>query len=110
MCYIFCSLVFLDTDQAHDILIRTRRYNSGWLEEVQAGDLKRECLEEKCTYEEAREVFEHTEITVRAVLFFSMTQSFWLFFFNWQIHTSVCLSVCLFFLRMNSGINTTVSL
>ncbi|XP_049426449.1 coagulation factor VII [Epinephelus fuscoguttatus] len=55
--------VFLDPRRAHDILVRTRRYNSGWLEELQMGDLKRECLEEKCTYEEAREVFEHTETT-----------------------------------------------
>lgn len=76
MCHIFCLLVFLDTNQAHDILIRTRRYNSGWLEELQAGDLKRECLEELCTYEEAREVFEHTEITVRTVLFSFTTQRF----------------------------------
>lgn len=57
--------VFLDPDGAHGILVRTRRYNSGWLEELQMGDLKRECLEEKCSYEEAREVFEHTETTVR---------------------------------------------
>ncbi|XP_041637979.1 coagulation factor VII-like [Cheilinus undulatus] len=55
--------VFLDPDRAHGVLVRTRRYNSGWLEELQRGDLKRECLEEKCTYEEAREVFEHTETT-----------------------------------------------
>ncbi|KAM7365846.1 hypothetical protein PAMP_016744 [Pampus punctatissimus] len=55
--------VFLGPDQAHGVLVRTRRYNSGWLEELQMGDLKRECLEEKCTYEEAREVFEHNEIT-----------------------------------------------
>lgn len=33
------------------------------------GDLKRECLEEKCSYEEAREVFEHTELTVRLAAF-----------------------------------------
>ncbi|XP_059183730.1 coagulation factor VII-like [Centropristis striata] len=60
-----CQLasVFLDPDRAHGVLIRTRRYNSGWLEELQMGDLKRECLEEKCSYEEAREVFEHTEAT-----------------------------------------------
>ncbi|XP_028255577.1 coagulation factor VII-like [Parambassis ranga] len=55
--------VFLDPDQAHGVLVRTRRYNSGWFEELQMGDLKRECLEEKCSYEEAREVFEHTELT-----------------------------------------------
>lgn len=28
------------------------------------GDLERECLEEKCSFEEAREVFEHAETTV----------------------------------------------
>ncbi|XP_034460423.1 coagulation factor VII-like [Hippoglossus hippoglossus] len=55
--------VFLDPDRAHDVLVRTRRYNSGWFEELQKGDLKRECLEERCSYEEAREVFEHTEST-----------------------------------------------
>ncbi|XP_026157129.1 coagulation factor VII-like [Mastacembelus armatus] len=55
--------VFLDRDRASDVLVRTRRYNSGWFEELQMGDLKRECLEEKCSYEEAREVFEHTETT-----------------------------------------------
>uniref|UniRef100_A0A3B4TCY3 Coagulation factor VII n=1 Tax=Seriola dumerili TaxID=41447 RepID=A0A3B4TCY3_SERDU len=55
--------VFLDPDRAHGVLVRTRRYNSGWFEELQMGDLKRECLEEKCSYEEAREVFEHTETT-----------------------------------------------
>ncbi|XP_041834358.1 coagulation factor VII isoform X2 [Melanotaenia boesemani] len=55
--------VFLDLHQAHGVLVRTRRYNSGWFEELQKGDLKRECVEEKCSYEEAREVFEHTELT-----------------------------------------------
>ncbi|XP_034035379.1 coagulation factor VII [Thalassophryne amazonica] len=55
--------VFLDPDGAHAVLVRTRRYNSGWLEELQRGDLERECLEEKCTFEEAREVYEHTETT-----------------------------------------------
>ncbi|XP_056287219.1 coagulation factor VII-like isoform X1 [Pseudoliparis swirei] len=55
--------VFRDPDRAHGVLVRTRRHNSGWLEELQMGDLKRECLEERCSYEEAREVFEHTETT-----------------------------------------------
>ncbi|XP_075333048.1 coagulation factor VII-like [Odontesthes bonariensis] len=55
--------VFLDPHRAHGVLVRTRRYNSGWFEELQMGDLKRECLEEKCSFEEAREVFEHTELT-----------------------------------------------
>lgn len=65
-----CLAVFLDPDDAHGVLVRTRRYNSGWFEELQVGDLKRECLEEKCSYEEAREVFEHTETTVS--FFFSL--------------------------------------
>lgn len=29
------------------------------------GNLERECLEEKCSYEEARETFEHEQATVR---------------------------------------------
>ena len=57
--------VFLNPDRAHGVLVRTRRFNSGWFEELQMGDLKRECLEERCSYEEAREVFDHTEATVR---------------------------------------------
>ncbi|XP_026219557.1 coagulation factor VII [Anabas testudineus] len=63
----FCSCqpasVFLNPDQANGVLIRIRRYNSGWFEELQMGNLERECLEEKCSYEEAREVYEHTETT-----------------------------------------------
>lgn len=59
----------LDTDRANVVQVRTRRYNSGWLEELQVGDLKRECLEERCSYEEAREVFEHDRTTVRSVLY-----------------------------------------
>ncbi|XP_017260452.1 coagulation factor VII [Kryptolebias marmoratus] len=55
--------VFLDPPQAHGVLVRTRRYNSGWFEEMKMGDLERECLEEKCSFEEAREVFEHDETT-----------------------------------------------
>uniref|UniRef100_A0A3B3ZTP9 Coagulation factor VII n=1 Tax=Periophthalmus magnuspinnatus TaxID=409849 RepID=A0A3B3ZTP9_9GOBI len=43
--------------------VRSRRANTGWLEELQKGDLRRECVEELCSYEEAREVFEHTETT-----------------------------------------------
>ncbi|XP_077423153.1 coagulation factor VII-like [Vanacampus margaritifer] len=55
--------VFLNRDEARSVLVRSKRFNSGWLEELQKGDLKRECLEEKCSYEEAREVFEHQEAT-----------------------------------------------
>uniref|UniRef100_A0A665TYN0 Coagulation factor VII-like n=1 Tax=Echeneis naucrates TaxID=173247 RepID=A0A665TYN0_ECHNA len=63
LCGCQAASVFLDPDRAHEVLVRIRRFNSGWFEELQTGDLKRECLEEKCSYEEAREVFEHTETT-----------------------------------------------
>lgn len=50
---------------AHTVLLRQRRYNSGHLEEVLHKDnLERECKEELCTMEEAREVFENDEKTV----------------------------------------------
>uniref|UniRef100_A0A3Q2R338 Coagulation factor IXa heavy chain n=1 Tax=Fundulus heteroclitus TaxID=8078 RepID=A0A3Q2R338_FUNHE len=55
--------LFLEPQEAHGVLVRTRRYNSGWFEELKLGDLERECLEEICSFEEAREVFEHTEMT-----------------------------------------------
>ncbi|XP_059936057.1 coagulation factor X isoform X2 [Mesoplodon densirostris] len=54
--------VFLPRDQAHRVLQRVRRANS-FLEELKKGNLERECLEEACSYEEAREVFEDTEKT-----------------------------------------------
>ncbi|XP_053555218.1 coagulation factor IX isoform X2 [Bombina bombina] len=63
----FCSAertVFLSDKSASSILTRTKRYNTGRLEEFVPGNLERECLEEKCSYEEAREVFENTEKTL----------------------------------------------
>lgn len=58
-------IVFVERDKANGVLQRIRRANSGWFEELKRGNLERECLEEKCSYEEAREVFEHTQTTVR---------------------------------------------
>nr|XP_025717345.1 coagulation factor IX isoform X2 [Callorhinus ursinus] len=55
--------VFLDRKNATKILNRPKRYNSGKLEEFVQGNLERECMEEKCSFEEAREVFENTEKT-----------------------------------------------
>uniref|UniRef100_A0A8C0DQI9 Coagulation factor IX n=1 Tax=Balaenoptera musculus TaxID=9771 RepID=A0A8C0DQI9_BALMU len=55
--------VFLDRENATKILNRPKRYNSGKLEEFVRGNLERECIEEKCSFEEAREVFENTEKT-----------------------------------------------
>lgn len=51
---------------AHTVLLRRRRYNSGHLEEIlHKANLERECREELCNMEEAREVFENDERTVR---------------------------------------------
>lgn len=52
---------------ANAVLLRRRRYNSGHLEEFQKDNLERECKEEQCTMEEAREVFEDDEKTVGCV-------------------------------------------
>lgn len=57
--------MFINRDHAHTVLERARRANS-FLEELKKGNLERECLEETCSYEEAREVFENIESTVRA--------------------------------------------
>nr|XP_015219956.1 PREDICTED: coagulation factor VII [Lepisosteus oculatus] len=57
------SAVLVSRDEAHGVLRRRPRANAGWLEELKMGNLERECMEEKCSYEEAREVYEHDEAT-----------------------------------------------
>lgn len=42
---------------------RVRRSNSDIFEELSAADLERECKEERCDFEEAREVFEDDKAT-----------------------------------------------
>nr|KAF6368346.1 coagulation factor X [Myotis myotis] len=54
--------VFIHREHANSILDRVRRANS-LFEEIKKGDLERECWEETCSYEEAREVFQDTEKT-----------------------------------------------
>ncbi|XP_075056136.1 coagulation factor X [Mixophyes fleayi] len=54
--------VFVTNDKAHSILSRWRRANSPF-EEFKKGNLERECYEEICSHEEAREVFEDDEKT-----------------------------------------------
>lgn len=61
----FPSEVFIEQKEASTVLHRSKRYNTGRLEEMIPGNLERECMEEKCSFEEAREVFENTEKTVR---------------------------------------------
>uniref|UniRef100_A0A8U7NEB3 Coagulation factor IX n=1 Tax=Corvus moneduloides TaxID=1196302 RepID=A0A8U7NEB3_CORMO len=58
------AAVFIENKEASSVLQRQRRANSNRLEEVIPGNLERECIEEKCSYEEAREVFENEERTV----------------------------------------------
>uniref|UniRef100_A0A8C6ZXQ7 Coagulation factor X n=1 Tax=Neovison vison TaxID=452646 RepID=A0A8C6ZXQ7_NEOVI len=57
-----CPLVFLSPERASSVLGRVRRANS-FLEEMKKGNLERECMEETCSFEEAREVFEDTAKT-----------------------------------------------
>ncbi|KAJ0062534.1 hypothetical protein NL108_016250 [Boleophthalmus pectinirostris] len=54
--------VFLRGQQAAQVLQRNKRANQ-LFEEVKPGNLERECLEEICDHEEAREVFEQTDAT-----------------------------------------------
>ena len=60
-----CPAVFLPASKAHELLARWRRAGSYLLEELFEGHLEKECWEEICVYEEAREVFEDDETTVR---------------------------------------------
>ncbi|XP_054650458.1 prothrombin [Dunckerocampus dactyliophorus] len=59
--------VFLNSQLASEVLVRGRRANQ-LFEELKPGDLERECVEEICDHEEAREVFEQTD----------KTETFWL--------------------------------
>ncbi|XP_068126762.1 vitamin K-dependent protein S [Hyperolius riggenbachi] len=53
---------FLSSQSASQFLSRKRRANS-FFEESKRGDLERECVEELCNKEEAREIFENTPET-----------------------------------------------
>ncbi|XP_012878171.1 PREDICTED: coagulation factor X [Dipodomys ordii] len=54
--------LFINREWANNVLMRTRRAYS-LFEELKKGNLERECVEERCSYEEAREVFEDTDKT-----------------------------------------------
>uniref|UniRef100_A0A8C8S186 Protein Z, vitamin K dependent plasma glycoprotein n=1 Tax=Pelusios castaneus TaxID=367368 RepID=A0A8C8S186_9SAUR len=64
--------VFLSANSANKVISRHKRASSFIIEEFFQGNLERECLEERCTYEEAREVFEDNE----------KTNQFWSGYFN----------------------------
>ncbi|XP_039892207.1 transmembrane gamma-carboxyglutamic acid protein 2 isoform X1 [Simochromis diagramma] len=55
--------VLVDETEAASFLSRSLLYNSWDFELVVPGDVERECMEEICNYEEAREIFEDTAKT-----------------------------------------------
>nr|XP_046237806.1 protein Z, vitamin K-dependent plasma glycoprotein b [Scatophagus argus] len=50
--------------QDHHVFLRSKRANMFLVEEILQGNLERECYEERCSYEEAREYFEDTDKTI----------------------------------------------
>ncbi|XP_074483339.1 coagulation factor X [Sebastes fasciatus] len=64
-------VVFVDGEEANAVLTRWRRANS-WLEELKQGNMERECMEERCSWEEAREIFEDKD----------KTNEFWMKYFD----------------------------
>ncbi|XP_035291073.1 coagulation factor IX-like [Anguilla anguilla] len=63
--WLYCgATLFLPQHAAESVLKRHKRYNTGRLEEVMKDNLERECIEERCDWEEAREVFENREKTM----------------------------------------------
>lgn len=62
--FAFIPVVFLRKDEASQILRIHKRANH-FLEEVRQGNMERECNEERCSFEEAREIFKSEEKTVR---------------------------------------------
>lgn len=59
--------VFLEAKNAHAVLKRFPRANE-FLEELRQGTIERECMEEICSYEEVKEVFENKEKTACTAL------------------------------------------
>ncbi|KAM6127538.1 vitamin K-dependent protein C [Phoenicopterus ruber ruber] len=59
----FSYSVFMRKDEAHKVLKVHKRANY-FLEEVRPGNLERECNEEKCSFEEAKEIFHSHEKTM----------------------------------------------
>ncbi|XP_053170515.1 protein Z, vitamin K-dependent plasma glycoprotein b [Scomber japonicus] len=57
---------------AHSVFLRSKRANNFLLEEILQGNLERECYEELCSYEEARECFEDT----------GKTNTFWSIYYD----------------------------
>lgn len=56
--------VFSSSQHAHQVLRLRKRANT-FLEELRASSLERECREEICDFEEAQEIFQNVDDTVR---------------------------------------------
>lgn len=56
--------MFSSRELSHRVL-RIRKRANTFLEELRAGSLERECVEEICDLEEAREIFQNVDDTVR---------------------------------------------
>ncbi|XP_023958995.3 coagulation factor IX-like [Chrysemys picta bellii] len=68
MCFIYSSWsvsfsVFVRKEEAHQVLKIRKRANQ-FLEEIHPGNLERECTEETCSFEEAKEIFQSQEKTM----------------------------------------------
>uniref|UniRef100_H2L6P0 Coagulation factor IXa heavy chain n=1 Tax=Oryzias latipes TaxID=8090 RepID=H2L6P0_ORYLA len=73
----------LRPDKIQAVFLRSKRANRFLVEEILQGNLERECFEELCNYEEAREVFEDTAKTI----------SFWTVYYDGdQCISSPCLN------------------
>lgn len=83
--------VFLSGETAGSVLRRHKRSNTGLFEELMEGNLERECLEEACDLEEAREVFENDEKTVGIYLFSFYYIHIVCFFRLYWSETSLCI-------------------
>lgn len=53
--------VFLSKSGANQLLLQRYRRANSFLEELKLGNLERECVEEICSYEEAKEIFSGPE-------------------------------------------------
>ncbi len=62
-CFVVFSCPVLSQNKASQFLLRHRRANT-LFEEGKKGNLERECIEELCNKEEAREIFENNLETV----------------------------------------------
>lgn len=59
----FLLAVFYSSKDANEVLRIQKRANT-FLEELKPGSVERECIEERCDFEEASEIFETREETV----------------------------------------------